>query len=156
MDAKYNGEKWIIEMTAAQYQEMVVKFFIRNPLPSCDELTETLVPTGIPNSAQGKEGRFGTGRIVKYVFTSSDGVDLMVKCHDSDSKVAARKPKSNAANGWTTQIVCNNCSFFTWNKRKKKAGVIAVSLRRALRGLAPRCDSAHIPLRSGPVLVTKD
>lgn len=156
MNAKFNGEKWIIEMTAGQYQEMVAEFFMRNSLPSCDELTRALVPNGIPNSAQGKEGRFGIGGILKYEFTSSDDVDLMVKCHDVDSKVAVRKPNSNAANGWTTQIVCNNCSFFTWNKRKKKAGIIAVSLRKAIRGLAPRCDSAHIPLRSGPVLDTKD
>ena len=150
MKAKYNGEKWTVEITGQQYQEMVEEFFKRNSFPSCDELKDALVPSGIPNSAEGKEGRYGINGIFKYVFVSSDDIDLMVKYHGIDTKVAERYPESNAAKGWTAQIVCNFCSYFTWEPEESRAGIVLVSCRKAQSGVAPRCNSAHIPMRSGP------
>ncbi len=156
MKAELISEDWIVDVTAQQYQEMVERFFKRNPCPSCEELKNAIVPSGIPNSAEGQEGRFGIGGIFKYVFVSSDGIDLMVKYHCADTKVLEKYPESNAAKGWTVQIVCNYCSYFGWNPQKKKSALVAVSCKKAKSGVAPRCDLVHIPLRSGPNLATKD
>ena len=157
MNAKYNGKEWTIDMTAEQFEEMVKRFFNRNPYPSCDELYKAIVPSGIPNSALGKEGRFGINGIFKFEFMSSDGINLMVKYHGIDTKMLEKKPNCTAAKGWTAQIICGYCSYFTWTRHKRQAGTTTIAYRKARRGLAPRCNSAHIPLRSGPILfATKD
>ncbi len=156
MNARYNGEKWTIEMTAQRYEEMVKRFFNENPFPSCDELKYALVPNGIPNTAEGKERRFGANGIFKYEFVSSDGIFLMVKYHGVDTRVLEMDPESNAAKGWTAQIICNFCSYFSWIPEKKSAQLVTVSCKKALSGVAPRLNSVHIPLRSGPDFAPKD
>ncbi len=156
MRARLVSGEWTVDMTAQQFQEMVERFFKKNPYPSCDELKNALVPSGIPNFAEGQEGRFGIGGIFKYVFVSSDGIDLMVKYHCADTRVLEKYPESNAAKGWTAQIICNYCSYFGWNPLKKKSALVPVSYRKARDGVAPRCDLVHIPLRREPDLATKD
>ena len=156
MEAKFNGKEWAIGMTAEQFEELVRGFFQRNPYPSCDELNAAIVPSGVPNSALGKEGRFGINGIFKFVFVSSDGIDLMVKYHDIDTKMQEKKPKCTAANGWTAQIVCNYCTYFTWLPSENRAGTTTIAYHKAKRGLAPRSNSAHIPLREGPTFTTEN
>lgn len=156
MIAELNSEKKVVEVTGQQFHQMVVKFFKKNPFPTCDELKKALVPSGVSNSAEGEEGRFGPNGIFKYRFVSSDGIDLMVKYHGIDTEVAKRYPDCNAAKGWTAQIVCDYCSYFTWEAERKKAGIVTVSFRKAQSGVAPRNDLAHIPLRSGPSSGAKD
>ena len=154
MNAKFNGEKWVVDVTGQQFQEMVEGFFKRNPVPTCDELKNALVPVGVPNTAT--EGSFGKNGIFKFVFMSSDGIDLMVKYHDIDRRVAAKFPGNNAALYWTAQILCNKCSYFTWDAKKNKAGVTPIGEKKVRDGVAPRENAAHIPLRSGPSIGTED
>ena len=154
MKAKYNGEKWVVEVTGQQFQEMVERFFKRNPFPSCDELKDALVPVGVSNTAD--EGFYGPNGIFKYEFMSLDGIDLMVKYHRPDERAGARNPGCNSSLYWTAQIVCNNCKYFSWETEKKKAGTVTVANKKVQEGKAPRCNAAHIPLRSGPSLGTED
>lgn len=154
MNTKYNGGKWVVDVTGQQFQEIVERFFKQNPFPTCDELRYALVPGGIPNTAV--EGKFGTDGIFKHEFVSSDGIYLMVKYHKPDEDAEANNPGCNSGNYWTTQIVCNDCSYFLWYPQKKKASTVKVSERKIREGKAPRCDAAHIPLRSGPSNATKD
>lgn len=156
MKAKYIGEKWVVDVTGQQFQEMVEGFFKRNPVPTCDELKDALVPAGVSNAAKGKEGRFGPNGIFKYVFVSSDGIDLMVKYHRPDVYAGVNHPGCNSSEGWTAQIVCNYCSYFTWDTEKKKSGTVTVGCRKVQEGKAPSVDSAHIPLRGTPSLGTED
>lgn len=150
MKARFNGNQWTIGMTARQYYRYVVNFFWGNPVPTCDALHRALVPEGVPDIAKGDERRFGVGGIYKYRFVSSDGIELMVKYHCVDPKAATNHPGCNASKGWTVQIVCDFCSFLTWDPIKKRAGKAAVSCHRASKGVAPRCDRTHILLQSGP------
>ena len=154
MNAKYNGEKWVVDVTGQQFQEMVEGFFKRNPIPTCDELKDALVPVGIPNTAT--EGSFGKNGVFKFEFKSFDGIDLMVKYNDIDRRVAAKFPGNNAAMYWTAQILCNECSYFTWDSKRKKAGITPVGEKKVRNGVAPRDNAAHIPLRSGPSIGTED
>lgn len=156
MNARYNGEKWVVEITAEQFHEMVERFFNRNPFPTCDELKDALVPSGVQNSAKDNVGKFGVNGIFKFEFLSSDGIALMVKYHDIDPKVAENYPGNNAAIGWTAQIICSDCTYFTWETEEKRAGTKSVPRRMARKGIAPPENSAHIPLRSGPTIVAED
>ena len=156
MKAKYNGKKWVVEITAEQFHEMVRRFFKRNHFPTCDELKDALVPSGVHNSAKDNEGKFGKNGIFKFEFLSSDGIALMVKYHDIDTKVAENHPGSNAAIGWTAQIICDNCTYFAWNTEKKKASIIKVGRKKVEEGKAPKDPLAHIPMRSGPTIVAED
>lgn len=157
MKAKYNGEKWVVDVTGQQFQEMVEGFFKRNPIPACDELKDALVPVGISNAVKkGEEGKFGPNGIFKYKFVSSDGIDLMVKYHGVDEDAGRNNPGCNSSIGWTAQIVCNYCSYFTWDAKKKKAGTVTVASWKVERGKAPRENFAHIPLRGTPFLGTED
>lgn len=154
MNAKFNGEKWCVDVTGQQFQEMVEKFFKQNPFPTCDEMKYALVPVGIPNTAE--EGYFGHNGIFKYRFVSSDGIDLMVKYHKPDERAGAKNPGCNSSMYWTAQILCNYCSYFSWETKTRKAATVTVSCRKAQDGKAPRCNATHIPLRSGPSLGTGD
>ena len=156
MNARYNGEKWVVEITAQQFHEMVERFFNRNPFPTCDELKDALVPSGVHNSAIDNVGRFGENGIFKFEFWSSDGIALMVKYHDIDPKVAENYPGNNAAIGWTAQIICDDCTYFAWDSKQSKARTIKVGRKKVEEGKAPKDPSAHIPLRSGPTIVAED
>ena len=156
MIAELNSEKKVVEVTGQQFHQMVVKFFKKNPFPTCDELKKALVPSGVSNSAEGEEGRFGPNGIFKYRFVSSDGIDLMVKYHGVDEDAGRNNPGCNSSIGWTAQIVCNYCSYFTWDAKKKKAGTVTVASWKVERGKAPRENFAHIPLRGTPSLGTED
>jgi len=87
---------------------------------------------------------------------SSDGIDLMVKYHGADEDAGRNNPGCNSSEGWTAQIVCNYCSYFTWDAEEKKAGTVTVGCEKVQKGKAPRVDSAHIPLRGTPSLGTED
>lgn len=145
MRARYDGSKWVVDVTAQQFEERVREFFRKQPYPTSAKLKRALVPNGVPNTA--RPGRFGVDGIYKFVFYSSDGILLMVKYHGPDSRIAAKFPSCTAATGWTAQILCNLCTFFTWDASSNKAGRVTVSVREAQGGLAPMSDAAHIPIR---------
>lgn len=148
MNAKLNGEIRVVNVTAKQFWNMLVRFFNRNPNPTCDELYEALVPVGVPNTAD--EGDFGPGGIYKFWFTSLDGKQLMVKYHDVDKKLAKRKPNANAAKGWTAQIICDDYTFFGWDPLTKKASITMVGEEKFSNATAPSDSRFHIPLRDVP------
>lgn len=148
MNAKFNGKIWVVDVTAKQFWNMLVKFFNRNPNPTCDELYEALVPVGISNTAA--KGSFRPNGIYKFWFTSSDGKQLMVKYHDVDEKLAKRHPNANAAKGWTSQIICDDYTFFGWDSLTKKASITIVGEDKFLSGTAPSDSRFHIPLRDAP------
>ena len=154
MNAKLYGKIWVVEVTAKQFTKMVEEFFKRVPFPSCDELYQALVPSGVRNSAE--EGSYGKNGIFKYSFMSSDGIELMVKYHKPAGKVVINHPKSNSALYWTAQILCDNLLFFGWEADKRKVSFQKVGVAKAQAGEAPKEDRFHIPLRNGPSIGTKD
>lgn len=145
MEAKFNGEWYVVDVTAQQFREMVVAFFQKNAYPTREELKSSLVPSGVPNTA--REGSFGPDGIFKYVFRSSDDVQLMVKYHGPHEGAKAKYPESNSALGWTAQIMYYDCTFFTWDNQRKVAGECITSRRKAKKGITPQENFAHIPIR---------
>lgn len=155
MNAKFNGKNWIVDVTARQFTEMLEDFFKKNPLPSCDELYQALVPVGVP-PADIKEGRFGPGGIFKYRFMSSDGIKLMVKYHKPDSIAARNYPGCNSGLYWTTQIICGESLFFGWNPFSKKASTVVATADQMHKERTLGRNDCHIPLRKGPSSGAKD
>ena len=154
MIARFDGERYVVDVTAQQFKEMVETFFKRNAYPTIGELKSSLVPSGVPNTA--REGSFGPNGIFKYVFRSSDDVLLMVKYHKADAGAWAKDPTCNSALGWTSQIICDDCTFFTWDNQKKIAGTCRIPRRKAKRGVAPQENLAHIPVRNDSSRGAKD
>ena len=155
MNAKFNGKNWVVDVTASQFTKLVEEFFKQNPLPSCDELYQALVPVGV-SPADINEGSFGSGGIFKYRFVSSDGINLMVKYHKPDTKAALNHPGCNSGLYWTAQIICNAFDFFAWDPFTKKASTVKVGAQKIQSEITPRDNRCHIPLRSGPSFGAKD